>query len=61
MEPKPKTLGEALDRMRDPARGTDAHFADLADAIEILVILGFGEMDRRDLDVDVTDYRGSEE
>lgn len=57
MESKPSTLREALDRVRDPSRSSDQHFADLADAIEILVVMGFGDTDKRDLDIDIRDYR----
>lgn len=57
MEPKPSTLNEALDRIRDPGRSTEQHFRDMADAIEILVCLGMSDMDKRDLDVDIIDYR----
>lgn len=56
MEPKPNTMQEALNRLRDPSRSTEAHFRDLADALEILVVLGPGT-DKRDLDVDIRDYR----
>jgi hypothetical protein len=54
MEPKPKTMNEALDRLRDTSR-ISTFALDLADALEILVILG---KDSRDLDRDVTDFRG---
>jgi hypothetical protein len=54
---KPKTLREAFGRMRDGNRSTDAHFRDLADALEIMVIMG-QDTDSRDLGRDITDYRG---
>lgn len=58
MEPKPKTMNEALDRLRDDTRnGFASTFGrDLADALEILVILG-KDTDSRSLDQDVTDFR----
>jgi hypothetical protein len=55
MEAKPKTMTEALDRLRDGARPDIQRWRDLADALEILVILG-GQTDSRDLDRDVTDF-----
>lgn len=57
MDTKPKTLGEALEQLRDGSRTDAQHFRDLADALEILVLLGNRETDKRDLDIDVTDYR----
>jgi len=58
---KPHTLRAALERMKDPTRCDSAHTRALAEAIEIMVTLGiFGNCDRRDLDVDVTDYRGED-
>jgi Na+/H+ antiporter NhaA len=59
MEPKPKTMAEALQRLRDATRnGFASTFGtDLADALEILVILG-KDTDSRDLDRDVTSFRG---
>lgn len=56
MEPKPATLTEALNRMRDTTRTTEQHFHDFADALEIIVILG-DDTDARDLDRDITDFR----
>ena len=56
MEPKPNTMNDALNRLRDPSRSTEQHFRDLAEAIEILVILGPGT-DKRDLDADISHYR----
>lgn len=56
MEPKPKTMNEALDRLRDTRR-ISTFARDLADALEILVILG-KDTDSRSLDQDVTNFRG---
>ena len=55
MESKPRTMTEALNRLRDGHRPDIQHWRDLADALEILVILG-GGTDSRDMDRDVTDF-----
>ena len=55
MEEKPKTMREALERLADSAR-TLTFARDLADVIEIFVILG-RDTDSRSLDVDVTGLR----
>jgi len=56
MEPKPTTMNEALDRLRNQHRTDNDHWRDLADALEILVILG-GETDSRDLHADISGFR----
>lgn len=55
MESKPRTMTEALERLRNGNRPDIQHWRDLADALEILVILG-RDTDSRDLDRDVTDF-----
>jgi hypothetical protein len=55
MENKPKTITEALNRLRGGGGPDIQHWRDLADALEILVILG-GNTDSRDMDRDVTDF-----
>lgn len=57
MEPQPRTLNEALRRLRDPQRSPEQHCRDLADAIEILVLLGWNDLDSRDLSADITNHR----
>jgi hypothetical protein len=57
MEPCPRTLNEALDRLRNASRSHEQHSRDLADAIEILVLLCIGGLDSRDLDADITNFR----
>jgi len=61
---KPKTLREGLNRLRNPDRNcckTDITTIanDLADILEILIIMGF-DTDGRLLDIDVTNFRPTE-
>jgi len=61
---KPKTLREGLNRLRNPDRNcckTDITTIanDLADILEILIIMGF-DTDGRSLDIDVTNFRPTE-
>lgn len=63
---KPKTLREGLNRLRNPDRNrwcwktdTSTMANDLADILEILIVMGF-DTDGRSLDIDVTNFRPME-
>lgn len=58
---KPKTLREGLNRLRDLNRSLclENIANDLADILEILIIVGF-DTDGRSLDIDVTNFRPTE-
>lgn len=60
-ENKPKTLREGLNRLRDLKRSLymENIANDLADILEILIIMGF-DTDSRSLDIDVTNLRPTE-
>ena len=64
-ENKPKTLREGLNRLRNPDRNcwetnTTTMANDLADILEILIIMGF-DTDGHSLDIDVTNLRPTEQ
>ena len=64
-ENKPKTLREGLNRLRNPDRNcwmtdTTTMANDLADILEILIVMGF-DTDSRSLDIDVTNLRPTEQ
>lgn len=58
---KPKTLREGLNRLRDLKRSLymENIVNDLADILEILIVMGF-DTDGRSLDIDVTNFRPTE-
>lgn len=60
-ENKPKTLREGLNRLRDLKRSLymENIANDLADILEILIVMGF-DTDGRSLDIDVTNLRPTE-
>lgn len=60
-ENKPKTLREGLNRLRNPRLNLDTEevAVNLADILEILIVMGF-DTDGRSLDIDVTNFRPTE-
>ena len=58
---KSKTLHECLNRLRNPCLNMDTKevAANLADILEILIVMGF-DTDSRSLDIDVTNFRPTE-
>lgn len=59
---KSKTLHEGLNRLRNPCLNMDTKevAANLADVLEILIVTGF-DTDGRSLDIDVTNFRPTEQ
>lgn len=59
---KSKTLHEGLNRLRNPCLNMDTKevASNLADVLEILIIMGF-DTDGRSLDIDVTNFRPTEQ